>query len=195
MENNPENMNRSIQKSLFGMASIVLFFGIHSCSQKQKSENKPENKIEIDQDSRLTGFNFILDFASNKSNFKKDVYPMDDFSTEGGELAVFRSVDRPYRVFDFWLYGETGELNYTYWIDKTQQFLFARKTDIVYDKPYYEEGFKTDTLIRYLSFEKSVNKLFDKNGKEITSAEEMQITTTELESFFDDLTREIEIPK
>jgi hypothetical protein len=46
-----------------------------------------------------------------------------------------------------------------------------------------------------LSYEKPVNKLFDKNRKEISGAEEMEVTKTELKSFFDDLTREIEIPK
>jgi len=188
-------MNHNVQKSLIGIITLLLICGIHSCKQKQKSETKPENEIAIDLDSNLIGFDFILDFESNKSKFIKDLIPMDDFSTEGGELTVYHSVDKPYRVFDFWLYGETAKLNYTYWTDKNGNFNFARQTKFEHDKPYYEEGFKTDTLVRYLSYEKPVNKLFDKNRKEISGAEEMEVTKTELKSFFDDLTREIEIPK
>ena len=120
---------------------------------------------------------------------------MDDFSTEGGELVIFSSDEKEYRVFDFWLYGETGKLNYTYWTNKANEFLFTRRVTYNYDRPYYEEGFQIDTLIHYLSFGRNANTLYGKNGHKILSKQETEAAIADIASFFDELTATIEVPK
>ena len=188
-------MSDYIQKSVGNISLFLLIFCICSCSEKQKNKSKPENEKVISHSSGLIDLDYINDFESNKSKFKKKSYPLDDFSTEGGELTIFHFGEKEYQVFDFWLYGETGKLNYTYWIDKQFQFNFAKRTKYVYDRPYYEQGFKIDTITHYISYEEPLNILFDKNRIEIKSIEEMESIKIDLESFFNDLTSEIEIPK
>jgi len=38
-----------------------------------------------------------------------------------------------YLVLDFWLYGETGKLNYTYLTDKDFKFKFVKQVKYEYD--------------------------------------------------------------
>jgi hypothetical protein len=95
------------------------------------------------------------------------------------------------------LYGETGKLNYKYWTEKSgnMKFKFVKKLNYEYDKPYYEKDYKTDSIIRYLSYSDSKIKLFDINKTEITESELIDKNKLELESFFIDVTKGIEIIK
>ena len=96
---------------------------------------------------------------------------------------------------DFWLYGETGKLNYTYWTDNDFQFKFVKKVNYEYDKPYSEEGFKVDSVTMYLTYSEPNNRLFDSEKKEITDKELVDSTKNELNEFYKDVTQEIKIIK
>ena len=100
-----------------------------------------------------------------------------------------------YLVLDFWLYGETGKLNYTYWTDKELKFKFIKQVKYKYDKPYYEVNFKIDTNTNYMSYLNPEIKLFDKDKNEITDKRMIDTKEKELKSFFNDVTRGIEIIK
>lgn len=168
-----------------------MILGIIACNQKQKNENgKAFNDV-----SEIEGFDYLDDFERSKSTFSMDSIPMDDYSSDGGELILYLANEKDYQVFDFWLFGETGKLNYTYWTDKSLNFNFIKQMKFEYDKPYYEEGFKTDTLIRYLSYENTHTILFDVEKKEVNNTELIESTKNEMESFFRDLTQELDIPK
>ena len=173
---------------------IFLIIGFYSCGEKQKSEKKTES-VEIEKSvSELKDFELVQDFEKNKAEFGTDTFELNDHSADGGELIVFHDKSFDYVVYDFWLFGETGKLNYTYWTEKSGQmiFKFVKQLKYEYDKPYYEEGYKTDSIIRYLSYSDSKTKLFDINKKEITESEQIEKSKLELESFFRDVIKGIE---
>ncbi|WP_156875575.1 hypothetical protein [Lacinutrix venerupis] len=176
---------------------IFLLIGFYSCGEKQKSEKKAES-VEIGKSvSEIKDFELLQDFEKNKAEFGTDTFELNNHSADGGELKVFHDKNFDYIVYDFWLYGETGKLNYTYWTEKNgkMNFKFVKQLKYDYDKPYYEEGYKTDSIIRYLSYSDSKIKLFDINKTEITESELIEKSKSEMESFFRDVTKGIEIIK
>lgn len=86
-------------------------------------------------------------------------------------------------------------MNYTYWTDKNFKIKFVKQIRFEYDKPYYEEGFKIDTITNYLSYLNTPTKLYDKNKKEINNNILIATKKKELESFFNDVTKGVEIIK
>ncbi len=177
---------------------IFLIIGFYSCGEKQKSEKKTKTSIIEKTDSELKNFELLQDFGKNKAKFgTPDTFELNDHSTNGGELKVFHDKDFDYIVFDFWLYGETGKLNYTYWTDKNRnmEFKFVKKLNYEYNKPYYEEDFKIDSTICYLSYSGMKSRMFDLNRNEIQKVELIDSTKNELESFFKDVTKGIKIIK
>jgi len=186
------------EKPMNRILIIFLLIGFYSCGEKQKSEKKTEN-VEIGKPvSELKDFELLQDFERNKAEFgTPDTFELNDHSADGGELKVFHNKDFDYIVYDFWLYGETGKLNYTYWTEKNgnMEFKFVKQLKYEYDKPYYEEDYKTDSIIRYLSYSDSKTKLFDIDKMAITEPEQIEKSKSELESFFRDVTKGIEIIK
>lgn len=177
---------------------IFLIIGFYSCGEKQKPEKNTETVVVEKNVSELNDFELIQDFEKNKAEFgTPDTFELNDHSADGGELKVFHNKDFDYIVYDFWLYGETGKLNYTYWTEKNvnMEFKFVKQLKYKYDKPYYEEDYKMDSIIRYLSYSDSKTKLFDINKTEITESDQIEKSKAELESFFRDVTKGIEIVK
>ena len=174
---------------------ILLIFSIFSCSEKKKTDKKQEIKTVENTVTVESGFDLIQNFETNKTNFRTDTFELSEHSTDGGELTVFHSSKMEYLVLDFWLYGETGKLNYTYWTDKDFKIKFVKQIRFEYDKPYYEEGFKIDTITNYLSYLNTATKLYDKNKKEIYNDILIETKKKELESFFKDVTKGVEIIK
>ncbi len=174
---------------------IILLIGFISCGENKNSDKKAE-KLKIEQTiSELTDFDLLQDFERQKAEFTIDTFDINDHSTDGGDLKVFHTYKSDYVVMDFWLYGETGKLNYIYWTDDDFRIKFVKKLDFEYDKPYYLEGFKTDSTIYYLSYSESKARLFDLNKAEISKIELIDSIKTDLESFFENITNEIEIIK
>ena len=172
---------------------IFLIIGFYSCVENQKTE--AENlKIEIPA-SELTDFELVQDFSKHKAKFRTDTLKLNNHSTDGGELKVFHNSKSDYVVLDFWLFGETGRLNYTYWTDKDFNFKIVKKSNYEYDKPYYVDGLKTDSTIYYLSYSDSKSRLFDINKLEVTKEKLIDSIKMELELFFKDVTEGIEIIK
>ena len=176
---------------------IFLIIGFYSCGEKQKSEKKTES-VEVEKTvSELNGFELLQDFEKNKAEFGTDTFDLFGHSSEGGELTIFHDKKFDYVVYDFWIYGELGKLNYTYWAEKNGKlnFKFVKQLEYNYDKPFYQEGFEVDSTTSYLSYSNSKIKLFDINKTEITESELIEKSKSELESFFRDMTKGIEIIK
>lgn len=190
------NSNFSIFNATMKRALIIiLIIGFYSCSEKRKSQDKnPQKKIEK-SNFQINHFRLIQDFEKHKATFTADTLHFFDHSTEGGELKVFLNATSDYIVLDFWLLGEMGKLNYTYWADKDFNFKTVKKLDYQYDKPFYMSGFKTDSTIYYLSYLDSENKLFDINRLEIKNEKIIDSIRIELESFFKDVTKGMGIIK
>jgi hypothetical protein len=176
---------------------IFLIIGFYSCGKKQKPEMKTESVKTEKSVSEFKDFELIKDFEKNKAELRTDIFELNDHSADGGELKVFHDKNFDYVVYDFWLYGETGKLNYTYWTKKNRKlvFKFIKQLKYEYDKPYYVEGYKTDSTVRYLSYSDSKTKLFDINRMEITKAEQIEKSKTELELFFRDVIKGVELIK
>ena len=125
------------EKPMNRILIIFLIIGFYSCGEEQKSEEKTEIVIVEKTVPELKDFEFLQDFEKNKAEFgTPDTFELNDHSADGGELKVFNDKDFDYIVFDFWLYGETGKLNYTYWTDKNgnMEFKFVKKLTSVYPK-------------------------------------------------------------
>jgi hypothetical protein len=158
-------------------------------------ESNTDSKPEIERNSEINDFDVLEDFIANKIKFTSDTFEILDHSTDGGELIVYHDSEFDYVVMDFMLWGETGKINYTYWTNKDLKFMLIKKVNYEYDKPYYEKGFKIDSVIKYLTYSQTTHKLFDSDKKEITNKELADSTKKELEEFFMDVAREIEILK
>jgi hypothetical protein len=137
----------------------------------------------------------LANFENSKNEFNKDTFELNGNSTEGGELIVYHSSKKNYLVLDFFLYGETGKLNNTYWTDNEFRLKFVRNTEFKYDKPFYEEGYKIDSVISFLSFQSQEIKMFDNNRNEINSKSLVESKAKEMELFFSDMTKGIQILK
>ncbi len=187
----------NIRKPMNRIFTIFLIIGFYSCGEKQNSEKETEIVTTEKTVSKLKDFGLLQDFDKNKAEFGTDTFELNDHSADGGELTVFHDKNFDYIVLDFWLYGETGKLNYTYWTEKNENmdFIFVKQLKYDYDKPYYMEGYKTDSIIHYLSYSDSETKLFDINKAEIAESEQIEKAKSELESFFRDVTKGIEIIK
>jgi hypothetical protein len=175
--------------------TLLLTIGLFSCVENKKTDSNTETKPEIETNSEINDFDLLENFKSNKRKFNSDTLEILDHSTDGGELIVYHDNEFDYVVMDFWLYGETGKLNYTYWTDNDFKFKFVKKVNYEYDKPYYEEGFKVDSVTRYLTYSQPNYRLFDSKKKEIMDKELVDSTKKELEEFYKDVTQEIEIIK
>ena len=167
-------------------------------SPQSDSNSKNEiflESLDLKSESGLLGFNIIRDFEKNKSEFTVDTLELNDYSTDGGELIAYHNSKAEYIVLDFWLYGETGRLNYSYWTDKNLNFKIIKKLDFIYDKPYYEIDFKIDSTIYYLDYSDTICKLYDINKQEVLKKKLVDSAKVELESFFADVAKGIKIVK
>jgi len=185
------------EKPMNKVLIIFLIIGFYSCGEKQKTE-KETKIVNIEKSiSESKDFDIIQNFEKNKAEFSTETFELNDHSADGGELTVYHDKNFDYVVYDFWLFGENGKLNYTYWTEKSRefQFKFVKQLKYEYDKPYYMEDYKTDSIIRYLSYSDLKTKLFDINRTEITDSEEIEKTKSELESFYRDVIKDVEFIK
>ncbi|TDT47610.1 hypothetical protein CLV90_1688 [Maribacter spongiicola] len=138
-------MLKSSITTLLFVYNIILF---NSCADKQKSLKTNEKIITERTTVSLSGFEYISDFDKYMAEFTSQKVELNNLSTEGGELTIFNNKTSNYRVYDFWLYGETGKLNYTFWVAKnnSKDFKFIKQIDYQYDRPYYIEDYKTDSV-------------------------------------------------
>lgn len=148
-----------------------------------------------DVPAELNYFDLMANFENSKNEFTKDTFELNGISTEGGELIVYHSSKKDYLVLDFFIYGETGKLNNIYWTDNEFKLKFVRNAEFKYDKPLYEEGYKIDSVISYLSYQSQEIKMFDNNRNEINSKSLVESKAKELELFFNDVTKGIQINK
>lgn len=109
----------------------------------------------------------INDFEKDQSSFNADTFELWNYSTDGGQLITYYSPGKEYRVFDIWLFGETGKLHATYWTDNDLKIKIIKRTSFDYDRPYYEEGYKVIETTEYLSHEANFVKRYDADKREL----------------------------
>ena len=180
----------------FGIAVLGSVLGIYNFINGSKStKNTKQEDLMENSVSELPDFSIISDFEKNKAEFTADTLDINDYSTDGGELIAYHKSKAEYIVLDFWLYGETGRLNYTYYTDSDLNFKMVKKLDFEYSKPYTEIDFEIDSTLYYLSYSNSKSKLYDINKKEILKTELINSTKIELEKFFKEVSKGVEIVK
>lgn len=137
-------------------------------------------------------FRFVDDFEKHKYAFQADTFELYDYSSDGGQLIAYFTRNKEYRVFDIWLFGETGKIHATYWTDKDIEFLIIKRTNFEYDKPYYEKGYKVTETTEYLSYGNNSVKRYNHAKSEVndnfTGAK-----ISEGESFFNEITKNLKI--
>lgn len=140
--------------------------------------------------------NFILveDFEKSKGTFRPDTFELYDHSTDGGQLIAYHTKDKDYLVFDIWLFGETGKIHSTYWTDRKLNFKIIKRTDFVYDKPYYEKDYKVTETTEFYSYSDSSFKRYNSDKQEIKNSDNAE-SEVKVKNFFIDITKDIEIIK
>jgi hypothetical protein len=128
-------------------------------------------------------FPIVNDFIENKSQYKIDTMDLENISNEGGEVIVYFNKDNKKTILDFYVYGETGKLNYMYFTEKKFKYQFVVKKEYKYDKPITEKDLKIDSVINYIDFQTNP-KLFDQNGNRINDTKKLKSTISKVDSFF-----------
>jgi len=82
-------------------------------------------------------FPIISKFNASKDQYKRDTISLEGFSLEGGELIVYHKKSDTL-VLDFFLYGETGKLNYTYFTDKNFEYNVCNKKRLYVQWAHYK---------------------------------------------------------
>jgi len=181
------------------MNRIILTFaayGLLSCSVKDSSTpDSTVAKIDSSTTNIPADKNFILieDFEETKNTFRPDTFELYDQSTDGGQLIAFHTKDKDYLVLDIWLFGETQK-NTTYWTDKHLSLKIVKQTNYVYDKPYYEEGYKTKETTEFYSYLDDSCKIYDAEREEIKDSDN-STKEKKIRDFFTDVTKDIQIIK
>ncbi|KFC22147.1 hypothetical protein [Epilithonimonas lactis] len=142
--------------------SIILF---NSC-EKKVADNFP----------------ILSEFNQTKNQYRVDSTALENVSSEGGEIICYQN-NSDKLVFDFFIYGETGKLNYTYFTDKTLKYQFVVKRNYEYDRPIIEKNVKIDSTINYINY-KPNKILYDENSNEIKDIKKLNTTLSEIDSFF-----------
>ena len=174
--------------------SILLIFGLFSCSNSQTEENKTEILPKETIQKELVDFNLISDFEKSKGTFNSDTFDLMNHSTEGGELVVFHTSEKEYLVIDIWLYGEMGKLNTKYWTDNDFKFKMIQRTKYDYDRPMYQPDYKITETTYFYSYSDSIFKIFDQD-KSLIQDSSYLIKRKEIEGFFTEMTKDIELIK
>ncbi|HAC25210.1 MAG TPA: hypothetical protein DCE81_09870 [Cytophagales bacterium] len=182
--------------------TILTFFiclGLFSCSVKQsETESSTADSVEI---TTLTtdrhsdkNFDLIDDFEKSKSTFRPDTFELFNHSTDGGQLIAYHTKDKDYLVLEIWLFGETGKIHSTYWTDRKLNFKIIKRTDFVYDKPYYEKDYKVTETTEFYSYSDSSFKRYNSDKQEIKNSDNSE-SEVKVKKFFADITKDIEIVK
>ena len=127
-------------------------------------------------------FTILSEFNQTKNQYSVDSTALENVSSEGGEIICYHN-NSDKLVFDFFIYGETGKLNYTYFTDKSLNYQFVVKRNYEYDRPIIEKNMKIDSTINYINH-KPNKILYDQNSNEIKDIKKLNNTLSELDSFF-----------
>lgn len=182
------------KKNMKQIIPIFLILGLFSCSNIRTKENKTEIAAKEKNQKELKNFDLISDFEKNKGTFNSDTFDLMNHSTEGGEIVVFHTSEKEYLVIDIWLYGEMGKQNTKFWTDNDFEFKVVKETNYDYDRPMYEPDFKITETTYFYSYSDSTFKIFDQ-GKSLIQDSLYLERRKEIEEFFTEMTKEIEIVK
>ncbi|MFK5983649.1 MAG: hypothetical protein QM499_12105 [Flavobacteriaceae bacterium] len=136
------------------------------------------------QKEEFQDFEFEKDFEINKTLFSKDTFTINGHSTEGGEILVFQSKKRDYKVYDVWLYNEMSKRNTIYYVDKSSKVKLVKQATYIYDKPIYLEGATAKELVHYFTYHKDNFKYFSNLKLEVTDGNLKIKKRKELEQLF-----------
>lgn len=107
--------------------------------------------------------------AINKSNIQSiDSIEINDESTDGGLLKIFRDPSGKISKMVVWYYGETGKLMQEYYL-KNEKLFFSFTQNYEYNRPYYWDAQKAKELGDSVAFDYSKSLIienkyyFDKN--------------------------------
>ncbi len=164
--------------------------GVSSASGKREATSS----VGITNDHIDRNFDLIDDFEKSRSTFHADTIDLNDYSSDDGRLVIYYTSDRNYIVLDFWLFGETGKIHATYWTDSEFNFIIVKRTDFVYDRPYYVKDFKTTETTEFYSYPDSSFRRYDLDKKEIKAMDNKEMEM-KVRAFFSDRTRDIKIVK
>src|SRR3989339_214328 len=161
------------KKNMKQIIPIFLILGLFSCSNIRTKENKTEIAAKEKNQKELKNFDLISDFEKNKGTFNSDTFDLMNHSTEGGEI---------------------GKQNTKFWTDNDFEFKVVKETNYDYDRPMYEPDFKITETTYFYSYSDSTFKIFDQ-GKSLIQDSLYLERRKEIEEFFTEMTKEIEIVK
>lgn len=138
-------------------------------------------------------FPIVSKFNVSKDQYNRDTINLEGLSLEGGELIVYDK-NSDTLVLDFFLYGETGKLNYTYFTNRNFEYKFVIKRDYVYNGLITDADIKIDSTIYFLDNE-IIPKLYNENTVEVNDPKKVDSIIHEINHFFKDSAKYIKINK
>jgi hypothetical protein len=136
---------------------------------KELREENTTDSQAVDHPDK--NFSLIEDFEKSKDTFRPDTFNLNNLSTDGGQLIAYHTKDKNYLVLDIWLFGETGKIHSTYWTERNLNLKIVKRTDFVYDKPYYEKGYKTVKTSEFFSYTDNSFKRYRSDRQEINDSD------------------------
>lgn len=149
-----------LKNTLLALVYTLVLAAEWACSEKRKQESS--NTDSLASATQITAADtlkkitpqqatdaLVQTIEQNLSRYTA-TKPVDvaDESLEGGEVVGYYDKGTDLKKIQCWLYGETGKMLVEYFYDKGQP-IGVKIQRHQYDKPFYEEGFKTDTIIKW----------------------------------------------
>ncbi|WKW46022.1 hypothetical protein P3875_09560 [Myroides sp. JBRI-B21084] len=138
-------------------------------------------------------FPIISKFKESKDQYSRDTINLEELSSEGGELIVYYKKSDTL-VLDFFLYGETGKLNYTYFTNSKFEYKFVIKRDYTYHGLITDIDIKIDSTIYYIENE-TIPKIYNKNAVEIKDLKKVDSIKSVADDFFKNTAKYIKVIK
>lgn len=84
---------------------------------------------------RDENFNLLDDFEENKNSFRRDSTSLPEISNDGGQVVVYSSPQKSYKVFAVQLFGQPGKLHYLFVTDRNANLKLTKQLEYEYRQP------------------------------------------------------------
>ena len=116
---------------------------------------------------------FMNDFKDSKEEYLIKEAPLDDMSTQGGEIKGYY-IDNKLKYIDINIFGETGKIVYEIaYLNDT--VVYFTKNEITYDKPIYFPDFtvQNEIISNYILYNKHIFE-YNKELKQVSDDIELE---------------------
>lgn len=116
-----------------------------------------------------------INIVNTLNSLDKSKYELSQLSTEGGEVEIYKNIDKEIRFAHLMLFGEMYKIEYNFYF-KNSMLFFVYSTKIEYNQPIYSEGFDLDKstkkVNRYYFINEELERWLDDKGYNVDNNQE-----------------------